>query len=168
MNAWSCVIPGKPRTKNRKHAVWRPGMKHARLIDHGPSKVAEENTRALMAMQKPAALFAGPVVQDVDFIFAIAESRRRDVKHRDGTVTKALQPGDLHDGRPDRGNLLKLLDDAMKGIIVGDDAQMADGRVRKLWGDIDETRVTVRAWERESVSHPAQTGEVSTTRDGAP
>lgn len=39
------------------------------------------------------------------------------------------------------------IEDALEGVVYVDDCQVFDGPPRKVWGERDETRVTVRRVE---------------------
>lgn len=133
MTPWTCTIPGKPNQKgNSKRAF------NGHIVSNPKAVAAEGNVKALAYAQRPAELMEGPLVLDVDFCFAIPPSRR---KGRD-----AVSPGDPYDQTPDRDQLLKLLQDALQDVVYLNDKRVVDGRVRKIWSDTNETRVTVRAW----------------------
>jgi len=57
-----------------------------------------------------------------------------------------MSPGDPCAKHVDRGNLLKLVEDAMNGLVYEDDSQICGGDVQKIWGLEEETRVTIRKW----------------------
>ncbi len=135
-SSWSCVIPGKPKPKGNSKQILRFG-KFTKLVAKDAEVHAENNAKAIAWQQRPPQPFTGAVVVDVDFVFAIPKSRQRG---KDKLVV-----GDVHVQKPDRGNLLKMLEDVLEGIAYADDSAIVDGRVRKLWGAVDETRVTVRS-----------------------
>lgn len=135
--SWTCVIPGKPTPKGNSKKIVRMG-RFAKLVAEPHVVAAESNAKAIAWSQRPPVLFDGPVVVDVDFVFAIPSSRAT------GKGAKRLHVGDPHVQRPDRGNLLKMLEDVLESVAYSDDCRVVDGRVRKLWGLVDETRVTVR------------------------
>jgi len=63
----------------------------------------------------------GPVVMDLFFYLPRPKSLPKRVKH--------------HLKKPDKGNLEKGVEDALKGLIWRDDSQVIDGRTRKQYGD---------------------------------
>lgn len=137
---WKCVIPGTPRQKGNSKRIVKFGARMA-LVGDRRSVKAQDDARAVAWAQRPPELLSStgaPVALavDVDFVFPIPTSRRKG--------KRAVKPGDPHTQRPDRGNLLKLVEDVLEAIAYADDCVVADGRVRKLWGDEGETRVTVR------------------------
>jgi Holliday junction resolvase RusA-like endonuclease len=86
---------------------------------------------------RPAVPLSGPVYAEITFCFKIPPARKKHVR-----------VGDIHDVRPDRGNCLKLIEDAMSDLVYGDDCQVGDGPVRKIWAERDETRIMVRSAAR--------------------
>lgn len=140
MTSWTCVIPGKPRQKGNTKRIVKFGNRMA-LIGDKVTLAAEQNAKGIAFTQRPAELLAGPLIVDVDFCFAIPATRRKG-KH-------AVKPGDPYEQGPDRGNLLKLVEDVLEGIAYANDRSIFDGRVRKIWAEVDETRVTVRCVEAQ-------------------
>jgi Holliday junction resolvase RusA-like endonuclease len=118
---WSITVPGRPRSKGNSHRHWNPVTVNALAA-------AKYHIRTA----RPREPFAVPVRVDVVFCFAIPKGKR-----------KTLRSGDAHGVRPDRGNCLKLIEDALTGAVVVDDSLIASGDVSKIWHDVDETRVTV-------------------------
>jgi hypothetical protein len=135
-SSWSCVIPGKPKPKGNAKKIVRMG-RFTKLTNDDAVVAAANNAKAIAYTQRPPQLFTGALVVDVDFVFAIPESRKRG--------KNKVVPGQRHTQKPDRGNCLKMIEDVLEGIAYADDSAIADGVVRKLWGEVDETRVTVRS-----------------------
>lgn len=135
MTSWTCVIPGKPTPKGNSKSVLRFNN---RLIPVQSKAVvaAENNAKAIAWTQRPHELLDGALAVDVDFVFAIPKSR-----------AKKLKPGDPHVQRPDRGNCLKMIEDVLQGVAYADDSAVCAGVVRKVWGLVDQTVVTVRQLE---------------------
>jgi Holliday junction resolvase RusA-like endonuclease len=139
--SWTCVIPGKPKPKGNATRVMRLG-RFTKVMPSDATVEAQNTGKAWAISQKPDQMLSTkdePVAlcADVDFVFAIPATRRKG-KH-------ALKPGDPHIQAPDRGNLLKMLEDVLEMVAYANDCVIADGRVRKTWGATDETRVTLRA-----------------------
>lgn len=135
MNAWTCIVPGRPKTKGNHGRIVKIGG-FSKLIPSAAAVKGEGDARSFIAAHAPASPFTGAVDVDVVFVFAVAQGKRKG-KHR------------IDFGAPcmlsvDRGNLLKLIEDAMNGIVYLDDKQVVGGDVSKVWGDLDETRITVR------------------------
>jgi Holliday junction resolvase RusA-like endonuclease len=139
---WTCTIPGKPRQKgNSKRAFVRGGR--AFVVPGKGVREAEDAARLVVAAAAPRAPFVGAVEVTVTFVFAIPKSRRE------------LRIGDPHTQDPDRGNLLKLVEDAMAGLVYVDDNQVCGGDVSKVWGARDETVIVVRRYIIDEAA-PAQ------------
>lgn len=135
------VIPGRPTSKGNSRRVLRTRAGRPFVASSASTIRAEAFARADIGVAARAlglTVTLEPVIVNVDFVFAIPAKAR-------ATVRKPAQyvAGDACMRRVDRGNLLKLVEDAMQGIVYVDDSQIVDGRVRKLWGDGDETRVWV-------------------------
>ncbi|MCC7173495.1 MAG: RusA family crossover junction endodeoxyribonuclease [Planctomycetes bacterium] len=144
MNEWTCTIPGRPTTKGNSRRIFRAGGRP--FTASSPQAIAaENNARAVAFAMRPVAPLVGPLRLDVHFVFAIPQAARERVSKR-GKVTPAkLCPGEPCMRRIDRGNLLKLIEDALEGIVYDNDSQIVGGDVAKVWGERDETRVSVRA-----------------------
>ena len=67
---------------------------------------------------------------------------------RDAALAGTLLPID----RPDADNLLKIACDAMKGIILADDASVVDATVRKRYSDDRRLRIEVREFTYSEVA----------------
>jgi len=67
---------------------------------------------------------------------------------RDAALAGTLPPID----RPDADNLLKIACDAMKGIILADDASVVDATVRKRYSDDRRLRIEVREFTYSEVA----------------
>lgn len=82
--------------------------------------------------------FDGPIAVDLTFLMPIPKStsKRKRMEMLDGTIRP--------DKRPDRGNLLKLIEDVLQGIVMEDDAHIVDGRVAKYYDD--EPRTIIRIY----------------------
>lgn len=142
MTTWECIIPGRPTTKGNSRRIFRAGGRP--FTASSPQAIAAENAaRAIAFAARPPAPLAGPLVLDVVFAFAIPQAARERVGKR-GVRPATITAGEPCMRRVDRGNLLKLLEDALEGIVYENDSQIVDGSVAKVWGERDETRVCVR------------------------
>jgi Holliday junction resolvase RusA-like endonuclease len=132
----SFTVPGEPVAKGRAKVTTINGF--ARM--YTPTKtVSYESTVALFASQAMAGRkpLDGPVSLSVHAVFAIPASwtKKRLQAH--------LVSPEYVVKRPDGDNLLKAVSDALNGICFKDDAQVADGRVIKVYGDQPRVDVTV-------------------------
>ncbi len=131
------VIPGLPKAKGRP----RIGLRgNGRPVAFTP---AETRTRegvvaalAMAAMAGRAALI-GPVEVTVEAVMPIPVSKSKAWKE------DALKGRVFPAGRPDLDNLVKLVSDALNGIVWGDDAQIVFLLARKLYGVTPRTIVRV-------------------------
>lgn len=57
----------------------------------------------------------------------------------------------LHNVKPDEDNLAKLVWDALKGVVLTDDAVSTGGRRKKQRGEEVGTRIIVELWEEGDV-----------------
>jgi len=107
----------------------------SRLLPSKRAVKAESDARSVITARAPATPLVGPVVVDACFVFAVPQGKRKG-RHKIEFGSPCLL-------RIDRGNLLKLIEDAMNGLVYLDDSQVVGGSVAKIWGDVDETRVVV-------------------------
>jgi Holliday junction resolvase RusA-like endonuclease len=143
MPEWSCVIPGRPTSKGNSRRILRAGGRAFAASSHQTIQ-AERNARAIAWAERPPELLCGPLLLDVVFCFAIPQAKRERVSARGRVRPAQIIAGEPCMRRVDRGNLLKLIEDALEGVVYADDSQIVGGDVRKVWGERDETRVTVR------------------------
>lgn len=144
MDEWYCAIAGRPVSKgNHRKIVINRCTGKPFLIGSPAARKAEKAFRDYVRDCAPREPFNGPIVVDLEFVFKIPKAR-----------AKQLRPGDPKEERPDRGNLAKLAEDALEGLVYVDDAQIVDGFIRKVWGERDETRVWVRPYVDRQASQP--------------
>lgn len=53
--------------------------------------------------------------------------------------------------KPDRGKVLRTLEDALTGVLYEDDAQVVAGIVAKRWGQGAGAQITIRVWETDEM-----------------
>ena len=117
-----------PRQKNKLRAFKIGGF--ARVVPGKDTAQNQATLASLCAPYRPEIPFSGPVRLDVTFVFAIPKGWPEWKK-------TAARQGDWHHvSRPDRGNLLKLLEDALTGPFLADDSQIVGGEVAKRYGDV--------------------------------
>lgn len=75
-------------------------------------------------------LLTGPVVASITFYMPLLKSFSK--KKRAAILAGEEIP---HTVKPDRLSLLRPVEDALTGVIWRDDAQVYDGRVRKIYGE---------------------------------
>jgi len=130
---WECVLPGVPGVKGNSKRILR--VRGRTIVASSAKDKAKENAAAYhIRRARPAVMFDGPVHVDVWFHFAIPKSK-------EGKVNI----GDPRWQRPDMENMIKMLHDAMNGVVWNDDAQVASLFANKVWADLNETVVKVRS-----------------------
>lgn len=123
------VTPRQKGNSKRIIHVGRPGAKRPMLVSK-PQDLATEREVAIRAgVYKPLRPLEGPIFLGVTFVLQVPPSwtkRRR---------AEALAGQVLPTSVPDRGNLLKLLEDALQAAgFYKSDSQIVDGHVRKEYG----------------------------------
>jgi Holliday junction resolvase RusA-like endonuclease len=117
-------IPLRPRCKGNSRTVVRVG---GRLLPIGSAseRYHEALVRRLAWEARPPGWrpYLGPVRLDVTFYFA------RPKKSRGAAPPYPSSGGSVGD----RGNYLKLLEDALQGGVYADDRQVVAGEVAKAW-----------------------------------
>ena len=132
MTRISFTVPGKPYAKKRP----RFSRKSGRAFDPAENGKAEASIGHLAAIHFQTPL-TGAVAVEIVATFAIPKSwsKRKAAEH-------LHRP---HIQRPDGDNILKAVKDALNRIAWADDCQVADERVRKVWGLVDQTVIHVEA-----------------------
>lgn len=125
MKFFVAAIPG---VKGNSKRVVKKGGRPS-LIGDPLARKRERELVALLAEFRPSAPLDGPLRLDVTFVMPIPSSFPK-------WKRAAALAGDVYPTRrPDRGNILKLVEDAMEGVFYRDDAQIVRGEVRKAYGD---------------------------------
>lgn len=100
------------------------------------AKAASETYENLLVFHKPRKPVTGPVELSVLFVFPYKkdEPKKNRIK---GLIWKTT--------KPDTDNMVKLLKDSMAAVrFFGEDAQVCDERVRKVYGECPRIEVTWR------------------------
>jgi len=113
--AWARAVP-------RKHHMW-DSQKNIKLL-YGIA----------VAGQHVGEMYKGPLLLDVTFYFAMPKSRKREWDKLRNTP---------HDIKPDNSNCIKLLEDAITGVLIHDDCIIAEIRAKKVWADEGKTIFTI-------------------------
>lgn len=139
-------IAGKPEPSGSKTKGRWGGIR-----DSNPSAsdyrkiVANEVSRAMEARGLRLVPKPIPVVLDVVFYRVRPSSHFR----KDGTLSAEGERNLYPTTKPDRGKLLRTIEDALTGTLYQDDAQVVAGRVRKAWGDRARAELTIHTWDPE-------------------
>lgn len=129
-------VPMKVAVKGNSKKIAKFGNRLA-IIGDDKARAAEESLVARLLEHRPAAPMVGPVRLDVTFVMQVPLGFP-------AWKRKAAVEGRIHpDKRPDRGNALKLLEDALSGAFYVDDAQVVTGEVGKAYGEVPGYRITL-------------------------
>jgi len=127
------VIPGVARGKQRPRAT-RTGRVYT------PKQTVNQEAYIKMlaaTAMRGLAPFVGPLEATFSISVAIPKSFTRQQR-------KLIDEGNLYPtSKPDIDNVVKLLCDAMNGIVYGDDKQIVDLYVSKIYEDSASTTVMV-------------------------
>lgn len=113
-------IYGLAKAQGRPRAFALP-TGHIRMYDPPDSKDWKRTVMAQALPARPAQLLVGPLVAEFTFFLPRPKSAPKRVVR---PVTK-----------PDLSNLLKGVEDALRGIVYADDSQLVDLRVSKTFAD---------------------------------
>lgn len=135
MNRLEFFVAMTPRKKNNLKPFRRGNF--VRLHYDAKTKQAQETLAARVYEHRPSAPWDNPVRLDVVFVMPIPDGWPLWKK-------KAALEGRFHHvSRPDRGNLLKLLEDALKGPFYTDDSAVVTGDVGKAYGEVPGYRIVL-------------------------
>jgi len=129
----------KPATKGNRKQILRVG---GRLIvaSNDRDRAAEQTLVSLLAYHpaRPAAPLDGPLRVEVEARVQVPASWSR--KARAAALAGVLRPT----SRPDRGNYLKLAEDALEAAgYLRDDALVVEGDVRKVYAEVAGWRIVL-------------------------
>ena len=136
------TVPGKPFGKQRP----RSGQGRVFTPDQTVTAEAVIKIEAIPHFPVP---FEGPVRVMILAVFAIPASWSK--------KRQAESLGRPHTSKPDKDNIEKAVVDALNGVAFGDDAQIAAGGSRKVWGRVAKTIIRVEQidaseiWSMESI-----------------
>lgn len=131
------TIPGKPVGKGRPRFARRGNFVSA----YTPEKTASfENLVRLFASHEVGGrpLVTGPIELGVSVF--ISPPASWSAKKR----SKAILSGERPTTKPDLDNIVKLIGDALNGVLYEDDKQIVEIHAGKHYGEADLTRVVVR------------------------
>jgi Holliday junction resolvase RusA-like endonuclease len=122
----SFFVPGIPRPGGSKKAIWRPGMRHASVVDAGGEHT--KNWRGVVALSARAAHrgppLEGPLLVKVTFYMP------RPKGHFGKRGLKPKAPPH-HVFKPDATKLWRSTEDAMSSIVWRDDSQIIHQYIHK-------------------------------------
>lgn len=138
-------IPGIPAPGGSKRAFFRPGMQRAVIVDAAGER--NKNWRAVCAMAAREAYQGAPLQGplQVSMVFTMP----RPQGHYGKSGLKASAPH-LHTKRPDALKLARSTEDALTGIVWGDDSQTALLTIEKRYGERTGAVVIVEQITKDS------------------
>lgn len=116
-------------------AKGRPRFGNGRTYTPQKTREAEECIGIIARGLYKGEPYAGAVRMDVTFYMPIPQSYSQKKK-------KELV-GEFHTKKPDADNLVKTVCDSLNGIVISNDSQIADLRVKKMYGTIPHIEVQV-------------------------
>lgn len=125
----SIFINGEPKPQLRPRAFVLHG--HARVYNPKTAEGWKSQIADALRNHVPAQPITGPVCLDLTFYFPRPKGH-----YGTGKNELRLKPNAprMHTQKPDRDNLDKPFLDCLKTLgVFGDDAQVCDGSIKKLW-----------------------------------
>jgi len=140
MNVIEFFLPSKPKPKGNSKKIIKIGGRFS-LTSNIRDKKAENTLAARVLEFRPDSPMTGPVRLDVTFVMPMPGNSKW--KH------KAMIAGEFHHvTTPDRGNLLKLIEDVLEGPFVVNDKQICGGEVAKVYGEIPGYKIKLTELEQ--------------------
>jgi Holliday junction resolvase RusA-like endonuclease len=139
-----------PKQKGNSKLIFRTGYRGSgptRVASNPRDKAAELRLVVLAAVYRPLRPMQGPLRLSVTFVLPIPPSWP--ARKRAEALAGVLQPI----GRPDRGNMLKLVEDALQAAgFYADDSQIVGGEVAKRYGDPPGYRIQITPVGQEAAA----------------
>jgi Holliday junction resolvase RusA-like endonuclease len=134
------VLDGDPHPKGRprfRSTATKTGKSFVSVYTDSKTRAFERAlgmvARSAMRGKTP---LTGPLQVSVTAFLAIPTSWSH--KKRDAALAGSIRPG-----RPDADNIYKASTDPLNGIVFGDDAQIAEARIIKLYDENPRLRIEV-------------------------
>lgn len=127
------VLAGEPRGSGRPRFSRKTGFAYT------PPETRNYHAALRMAAQQAMAStppLAGPLKVTVEAVFTVPASWSK--RKRAAALAGVIRPT----GKPDCDNILKAID-GCNTVAWGDDAQIVDGRIVKLYGEAPYLRIEV-------------------------
>lgn len=137
------IVPGIPAPGGSKRALWRPGTKHANIVDAGGERT--KNWRAVVALAARSAYRETPDTGPLSLRLMFFMPRPKSHYRSNGEL-KPNAPY-LHVKKPDTTKLIRSTEDALTGIVWQDDSQIAHQQADKVYGESPGCRVVVTLLE---------------------
>lgn len=136
-------IPGKPRAKGSAKWVKSKSTGKSVPIRNEPLEVWNARVSQFaqtecdkyftgLGLEYGGTPWTAPIFLEAEFSFQRPKAHYTG-GNRERGVLKEHAPA-FPIGKPDRGKLLRCIEDALAGIVYVDDAQVVDGKVTKVYG----------------------------------
>ena len=139
-------IPGIPQSRGSKKSfpIKRAnGSIGVAVTDNNPkSKQWMQMIALAVYKQMGEGVYSGQITLDVEFVMPRPKSHYRTGKRSNELRDNAPH---AHTSKPDRGKLLRAVEDALTGIVYRDDSQVWAGQVKKVYGDNPGVLITVQS-----------------------
>jgi len=117
------LVPGEPKSKGRPR-FRRVGQA---VSTYTPAKTAKAEAEVLRAMGPVARRLEGALSLGVTAVFPIPKSVTK--------VERAARQGQFYTGPKDLDNVVKLVQDALNGVLFEDDRQIAEINAVARWAE---------------------------------
>lgn len=125
------TVPGVAQPAGSKRYLGRSNAGKAIIADANPAAAGWKERVALVAAQARDEVGWSICTGPLDLNVTIYRARPKSHYGKNGQVKATAPP--YPTTRPDRGKVLRAIEDALAGIIYADDAQIVGGFVRKRW-----------------------------------
>lgn len=136
------TVPGKPHGKPRPRlsthtkVVGGEIVRSAHVYQPGTDKRGWRETIAFYARQAKVPYTA---TETVSVVIVVTRKAAKTRKAPRGPIPLGMPAR----GRSDSANIIAEVHDALQGIAYADDAQVSSTKFQRVWGDRDETAITV-------------------------
>jgi Holliday junction resolvase RusA-like endonuclease len=132
------TVFGQPQTAGSKKGFYQPKLKRVIITDDNKKSRSWKEQVASAAHQA----YAGPLLREaLSMTLVFYRVRPKGHFKSDGTFSKAADCRPKT--RPDLLKLTRAVEDALKGVIYVDDAQIVSETLRKRWGEPSRVDVLI-------------------------
>jgi Holliday junction resolvase RusA-like endonuclease len=130
------TVYGEPVAQGRPRATMING--HIRMYDPKKSRDFKEYVKLVASEHRPEKLLEGPISLVVKVYKPTLKSFSKKKK-------AAAEAGQLRPtSKPDVSNYLKLIEDALTGVIWKDDSQIIDCSISKYYSETPRTEIQIK------------------------
>jgi Holliday junction resolvase RusA-like endonuclease len=130
------TVYGEPVAQGRPRATMING--HIRMYDPKKSRDFKDYVRLVASEHRPEKLLEGPISLVVKVYKPTLKSFSKKKK-------AAAEAGQLRPtSKPDVSNYLKLIEDALTGVIWKDDSQIIDCSISKYYSETPRTEIQIK------------------------